>query len=53
MRYGAYIKTWTGNPTGYPPNGGGGGLGYAVRLFPSTPLLQPLHLLTHPLSRQT
>lgn len=32
MRYGAYIKTWTGNSTGYPPNGGGGGLGYAVSL---------------------
>ncbi|GAB7352173.1 hypothetical protein MBLNU459_g2654t1 [Dothideomycetes sp. NU459] len=26
--YGAYIKTWTGIPKGYPPNGGGGGLGY-------------------------
>lgn len=29
MRYGAYIKTWTGVSSGYPPNGGGGGLGYA------------------------
>ncbi|KAK6538620.1 hypothetical protein TWF694_010198 [Orbilia ellipsospora] len=27
-RYGAYIKTWTGDQVGYPPNGGGGGLGY-------------------------
>ncbi|KAK7408313.1 hypothetical protein QQX98_009515 [Neonectria punicea] len=24
-----YLKTWSGNPNGYPPNGGGGGLGYA------------------------
>ncbi|KAJ5758495.1 exopolygalacturonase B [Penicillium odoratum] len=24
-----YIKTWTGDQVGYPPNGGGGGLGYA------------------------
>ena len=23
----AYIKTWTGQQVGYPPNGGGGGLG--------------------------
>lgn len=27
-KYGAYIKTWTGIPKGYPPNGGGGGIGY-------------------------
>lgn len=26
-RYGAYVKTWTGNQVGYPPNGGGGGVG--------------------------
>lgn len=32
MRYGAYVKTWTGNSTGYPPNGGGGGLGYAANI---------------------
>lgn len=32
MRYGAYVKTWTGNSTGYPPNGGGGGLGYASNI---------------------
>ncbi|ETS76822.1 hypothetical protein PFICI_12209 [Pestalotiopsis fici W106-1] len=32
MRYGAYIKTWTGVPSGYPPNGGGGGLGYAANM---------------------
>ena len=31
-RYGAYVKTWTGNTTGYPPNGGGGGLGYAANI---------------------
>jgi galacturan 1,4-alpha-galacturonidase len=23
----AYFKTWTGQQVGYPPNGGGGGLG--------------------------
>ncbi|KAI1857450.1 hypothetical protein JX265_011185 [Neoarthrinium moseri] len=33
MRYGAYVKTWTGVPSGYPPNGGGGGLGYAANLL--------------------
>ncbi|EIN05502.1 pectin lyase-like protein [Punctularia strigosozonata HHB-11173 SS5] len=32
MRYGAYVKTWTGVSTGYPPNGGGGGLGYAANV---------------------
>ncbi|OMP83115.1 Alpha-L-rhamnosidase rgxB [Diplodia seriata] len=32
MRYGVYIKTWTGNSTGYPPNGGGGGLGFAANM---------------------
>ena len=32
MRYGAYVKTWTGVSTGYPPNGGGGGLGYASNI---------------------
>lgn len=32
MRYGAYVKTWTGNSTGYPPNGGGGGIGYAANI---------------------
>jgi galacturan 1,4-alpha-galacturonidase len=26
-RYAGYIKTWTGQQVGYPPNGGGGGLG--------------------------
>ncbi|CZR56855.1 related to exopolygalacturonase [Phialocephala subalpina] len=30
--YAAYIKTWTGQQVGYPPNGGGGGLGYAQNL---------------------
>ncbi|TVY45985.1 Alpha-L-rhamnosidase [Lachnellula subtilissima] len=24
----AYLKTWTGEQVGYPPNGGGGGIGY-------------------------
>ncbi|KAJ5540427.1 hypothetical protein N7494_005503 [Penicillium frequentans] len=28
----AYIKTWTGEQVGYPPNGGGGGLGYASHM---------------------
>ncbi|KAF4308536.1 Glycoside hydrolase family 28 [Botryosphaeria dothidea] len=32
MRYGVYIKTWTGVQSGYPPNGGGGGLGYAANM---------------------
>ncbi|KAI0466869.1 glycoside hydrolase family 28 protein [Xylaria cf. heliscus] len=27
-RYGAYVKTWTGDVVNYPPNGGGGGTGY-------------------------
>ncbi|KAI8158979.1 Alpha-L-rhamnosidase rgxB [Colletotrichum sp. SAR 10_70] len=27
-RYGAYVKTWTGDQVSYPPNGGGGGIGY-------------------------
>lgn len=27
--YVAYLKTWPGTPRGYPPNGGGGGYGYA------------------------
>lgn len=33
MRYGAYVKTWTGVQSGYPPNGGGGGLGYAANIL--------------------
>ncbi|KFX95946.1 hypothetical protein V490_03582 [Pseudogymnoascus sp. VKM F-3557] len=28
----AYFKTWTGEQVGYPPNGGGGGFGYAKDL---------------------
>ncbi|TGO66604.1 hypothetical protein BOTNAR_0058g00260 [Botryotinia narcissicola] len=27
--HGGYVKTWTGEQVGYPPNGGGGGLGFA------------------------
>lgn len=27
-----YIKTWTDDQNGYPPNGGGGGLGYAQNM---------------------
>ncbi|KAK8131421.1 glycoside hydrolase family 28 protein [Apiospora sp. TS-2023a] len=33
MRYGVYVKTWTGRSAGYPPNGGGGGLGYAANML--------------------
>jgi galacturan 1,4-alpha-galacturonidase len=29
----AYIKTWTGQQVGYPPNGGGGGLGCKFTSF--------------------
>lgn len=32
MRYAAYFKTWTGVERGSPPNGGGGGLGYAANI---------------------
>ncbi|KAF2150940.1 glycoside hydrolase family 28 protein [Myriangium duriaei CBS 260.36] len=31
-KYAAYIKTWTGERHGYPPNGGGGGLGFASNI---------------------
>ncbi|KAH7131040.1 polygalacturonase [Dactylonectria macrodidyma] len=31
-RYVGRIKTWTGEQIGYPPNGGGGGLGYVKNL---------------------
>ncbi|THU85497.1 polygalacturonase [Dendrothele bispora CBS 962.96] len=31
-RYAGYIKTWTGEVNGVPPNGGGGGLGYAKNI---------------------
>ena len=27
-----YVKTWTDDQNGYPPNGGGGGLGYAENM---------------------
>ncbi|PQE23316.1 alpha-L-rhamnosidase rgxB protein [Rutstroemia sp. NJR-2017a WRK4] len=30
--HGGYVKTWTGEQVGYPPNGGGGGLGYAKNI---------------------
>ncbi|KAJ3759199.1 pectin lyase fold/virulence factor [Lentinula raphanica] len=32
MPFGAYVKTWTGISTGSPPNGGGGGLGFASNI---------------------
>lgn len=41
MRYGAYMKTWTGVSSGYPPNGGGGGLGYASNSEFSTHMCKP------------
>ncbi|KND87417.1 Alpha-L-rhamnosidase rgxB, partial [Tolypocladium ophioglossoides CBS 100239] len=28
----SYLKTWAGHSRGYPPNGGGGGLGFAANL---------------------
>lgn len=31
-RYTGYIKTWTGIEQNFPPNGGGGGLGYATNI---------------------
>lgn len=31
-RYGIYLKTWPGIQNGWPPNGGGGGLGHAQRI---------------------
>lgn len=31
--YAGYIKTWTGVQLGVPPNGGGGGLGYASNII--------------------
>jgi galacturan 1,4-alpha-galacturonidase len=43
-RYAAYIKTWTGDQVGYPPNGGGGGLGCACQTKFPLPLLE--YLLT-------
>ncbi|KAF7934929.1 uncharacterized protein EAE98_002974 [Botrytis deweyae] len=30
--HGGYVKTWTGEQVGYPPNGGGGGLGFAKNI---------------------
>jgi galacturan 1,4-alpha-galacturonidase len=38
--HGAYIKTWTGQQVGYPPNGGGGGLGCTT--FP-LPLIESVN----------
>jgi galacturan 1,4-alpha-galacturonidase len=32
QRSAAYLKTWTGLNKGYPPNGGGGGIGHARNL---------------------
>lgn len=30
--YAIYLKTWPGNQNGYPPNGGGGGLGHGQHI---------------------
>ena len=31
-RYAIYLKTWAGHQNGYPPNGGGGGLGHGQNI---------------------
>lgn len=31
-RYAIYVKTWAGKQNGYPPNGGGGGLGHGQNI---------------------
>ncbi|KIK64270.1 glycoside hydrolase family 28 protein [Collybiopsis luxurians FD-317 M1] len=31
-RYAGYVKTWTGVQQGFPPNGGGGGIGFATNI---------------------
>ena len=31
--FASYLKTWPGNQDGYPPNGGGGGIGYAKNIL--------------------
>lgn len=36
-RYAGYVKTWTGLQKGYPPNGGGGGIGM-IRNISKIPL---------------
>lgn len=41
----AYFKTWTGEQVGYPPNGGGGGLGCKF-LLPYWPYLCITEVLT-------
>jgi hypothetical protein len=38
--YKAYFKTWTGEQVGYPPNGGGGGLGCESFSFKHKPIIQ-------------
>jgi galacturan 1,4-alpha-galacturonidase len=35
-RYVSYIKTWTGDVVSYPPNGGGGGIGYLRNICKSS-----------------
>ncbi|KAI4739867.1 pectin lyase-like protein [Aureobasidium sp. EXF-12298] len=47
---GAYIKTWTGVNKGLPPNGGGGGYGYAQNLvFEDFKLINVQKAFTKPL----
>jgi hypothetical protein len=51
--HGAYVKTWTGQQVGYPPNGGGGGLGCELslpNLAPTNP--HPRHEKHSPLRLQ-
>ncbi|KAJ5439353.1 polygalacturonase, partial [Penicillium daleae] len=42
-KYATRVKTWTGDQVGYPPNGGGGGLGYCSNFttagITTTPIL--------------
>ena len=45
--YPGYIKTWTGVQQNYPPNGGGGGLGYAKNIGSHLIMAQTKVNLTH------
>lgn len=46
-RHAGYVKTWTGEQVGYPPNGGGGGLGCMYSMYLS--LYHPLLFFPLPL----
>ncbi|KAF8063563.1 polygalacturonase [Lyophyllum atratum] len=43
-RYAGYIKTWTGIQQNFPPNGGGGGLGYAKNISKCATISDHRHL---------